>query len=112
VRRGLVTAGYEVVWSDPKTERSRRSITLDPAALGAVRAHRARQAKEKLALGPASEDQNLVFAQEDGRPMHPERLSKLFTGSVRNAKLPPSGSTTCGIPTPRSHSQPASTRRS
>jgi len=88
VRRSLVTAGYEVVWSDPKTERSRRNIALDPATLGAVRAHRARQAKEKLALGPAYEDQDLVFAREDGRPMHPERLSKLFTGSVRDAKLP------------------------
>jgi integrase len=88
VRRSLVTAGYEVVWSDPKTERSRRNIALDPATVGALRAHRARQAREKLALGPAYQDQDLVFAREDGQLMHPERLSKLFALSVRDAKLP------------------------
>ena len=67
---------------------SRRNIAPDPATLGALRAHRARQAKEKLALGPSYEDQDLVFAREDGRSMHPERLSKLFALSVRDANLP------------------------
>ena len=88
VRRALVTAGYEVHWSEPKTERSRRSIAVDPATLEILRAHRAHQAEEKLALGPAYEDQDLVFAREDGQPLHPERLSKLFGASVQAAGLP------------------------
>lgn len=83
VRRSLTTAGYQVNWSQPKTDRSRRSVALDPATLEALRAHRARQAKEKLALGPAYNDQNLVFAREDGLPLHPERLSKLLGRSVK-----------------------------
>ena len=88
VRRSLVTAGYEVVWSDPKTERSRRNLALDPDTLGALRAHRARQAKEKLALGPAYQDQDLIFAREDGSTPHPERLSKIFKSQADAAGLP------------------------
>ena len=89
MRRGLVTVGYALVWSEPKTERSRRSVALDPTTLEVLRAHRARQAQEKLALGSAYEDQDLVFAREDGHPMHPERLSKLFGASVKAAGLAP-----------------------
>ncbi len=89
VRRSLTTAGYQVNWSEPKTDRSRRSVALDPQTLEALRAHRARQAEEKLALGPAYADQDLVFAREDGEPLHPERLSRLFAQNLRAAGLPP-----------------------
>jgi integrase len=89
IRRALVAAGYEVHWSEPKTERSRRSLARDPVTLEVLRAHRARQAEEKIALGPDYEDHDLVFAREDGQPMHPERLSKLFGASVKAAGLPP-----------------------
>ena len=87
VRRALVTIGYEVAWSEPKTDRGRRSVALDHHTVAALRAHRARQAQERLALGPAYSDEDLVFAREDGSAPHPERLSKVFAGEARKAGL-------------------------
>lgn len=88
IRRTLVQAGYKSVWSTPKTDRGRRTISLDPLTIAALREHRARQAAERLALGPAYEDQGLVFCREDGKPLHPERLTKLFEARIRRAGLP------------------------
>lgn len=88
VRRTLVQAGYRTQWSTPKTDRGRRSITLDPLTIAALREHRARQVVERLALGPAYDDQGLVFCRGDGRPLHPERLTKLFEARIRRVGLP------------------------
>jgi integrase len=44
--------------------------------------------EERLAFGPAYADQGLVFCREDGQPIHPERVSDLFTAHVKAAGLP------------------------
>jgi integrase len=46
---------------DPKTANSRRRVALSAQALEALRAHRARQLAERLALGPEWHDDGLVF---------------------------------------------------
>ena len=89
VRRALVTIGYAAAWSEPKTDRGRRSVALDQHTLAALRVHRVRQAEERLALGPAYTDEDLVFARADGSAPHPERLSKAFAAEARKAGLPP-----------------------
>ncbi len=89
IRRTLVQVGNTVEWSTPKTSSGRRTISIDPATVAALREHRARQAEERLALGPAYVDEGLVFAREDGKPIHPERLSKSFRAHARSAGLPP-----------------------
>lgn len=83
----LVVVAYQVEWSEPKTERGRRSIALDPATVEALRQHRARQLEERLLLGVALPHE-LVFAREDGSTLHPERISKIFEQHVRRAGLP------------------------
>ena len=56
-----------------------RVIELDSRTVAALRAWRARQAKERLLLGDAYADQyGLVFCRPDGRPYHPEAFSKTF----------------------------------
>jgi integrase len=50
--------------------------------------HRARQAEERLAVGPRWRDSGLVFTWPDGRPLHPERFSKWFEQLARAAGLP------------------------
>jgi integrase len=57
--------------------------------LDALRAHRARQAAERLAFGAGFRDSGLVITAEDGRPLHPETLSGLFVRLARRAALPP-----------------------
>ncbi len=52
VRRTLVDLDGEApVWSDPKTARGRRGISLDPDTVAALRTVRAEQVQERLLMG-------------------------------------------------------------
>ncbi|HEV8534838.1 MAG TPA: tyrosine-type recombinase/integrase [Candidatus Limnocylindria bacterium] len=61
--------GKGLVFSDPKTKKSRRTLPLPDVALRALRTHRARQDQERLAAGEAWRDHDLVFATRRGRPL-------------------------------------------
>jgi integrase len=87
-RRPRVVVNYEVVVSEPKTAKGRRSLALDPATVVALREHRARQAEQRLAVGPRWQDSGLVFTWPDGRPIHPQRFSNWFEQHTRAAGLP------------------------
>ncbi len=55
---------------EPKTERSRRTLTLPKAAVVALRAHRARQNEERLRMGQHWQDKwGLVFTTTSGAPL-------------------------------------------
>jgi integrase len=60
-------AGAGLVFAEPKSERSRRRIALPGPLVDALRAHRAAQAAERLKAGSAWRDNDLLFAQPDGR---------------------------------------------
>jgi integrase len=60
-RRPRVVVNFEVVVSEPKTAKGRRSLALDPATVASLREHRRRQLEERLAVGPRWEDSGLVF---------------------------------------------------
>jgi integrase len=90
IRRSLVPVDHRLVFGEPKTARGRRRIGLDPQLVDAVRDHHRRQSKERLLMGPAHHDQNLVFAHPDGSPLHPERVSRWFSVLVRDIGVPPS----------------------
>ena len=83
-----VVVDYKVVESGPKTARSARTIGLDPATVGALRAHRAQQAAERLAAGELWAGDDHVFVDELGRPYHPQRLTQMFATRARAAGLP------------------------
>lgn len=74
--------------SKPKTERGRRSVALDAETVAALRAHRKAQAAERLALGPAYQDNGLVFCREDGAPIWPRTFSRAFERHGEAAELP------------------------
>jgi hypothetical protein len=73
VRRSLVTVGHEVVVSEPRTAKGRRSVALDPATVAGLKAWRKHQAAERLAWGPAWTDSGLVFTREDRPAASPSR---------------------------------------
>lgn len=88
VREARVVAGADVIASTPKTEPGRRAVALDPASVAALRAHRKRQLEERLAWGPAYADEGYVFCREDGKPLHPDDVSKRFTAAVTAIDVP------------------------
>jgi integrase len=87
-RKPRVEVNYKVHVSEPKTAKGKRSLALDPATAAALREHRARQAEERLIVGPGWQDSGLVFTWGDGRPLHPERFSRWFERLARKAGLP------------------------
>jgi integrase len=85
VRRTLVSVGYRIEWSEPKTDASKRVVALDPGTVAALKAHRARQLEERLAIGTGYLDQGLVFAGIAGEPLHPDGVTQRFDRLVRDA---------------------------
>ncbi|WP_433325994.1 site-specific integrase [Spirillospora sp. CA-294931] len=54
---------------DTKTKKSRRALALPAMAVEALKAHKTRQAAERLAAGPVWQDHGLVFPRADGTRM-------------------------------------------
>jgi integrase len=88
VRQTLIAIKHTITFSEPKTAKGRRVVALDDATIAALRAHKARQAQERLPLGLGWDDTGLVFTREDGQPLHPEHISAAFGRRVRSLKLP------------------------
>ncbi|UQA94548.1 site-specific integrase [Streptomyces halobius] len=85
----LVQDGWEVAESVPKTSSGFRTVPLDDATVRALKAHRARQAKERLKWGTAWVDTGRVFTSEDGSWLHPGKITDLFERLVTASGLPP-----------------------
>jgi integrase len=79
---------HDVRLIQPKTTKGRRSIALDPTTIGALQAHRVRQAAERLAWGEGWNDSDLVFTRENGSLIHPQRMTSWFEQYARDANLP------------------------
>lgn len=55
-----------------------RSVSIDADTVAELKALRARQAKERLAVGEGWRDHGLVFTRPDGAPLDPDRFSERF----------------------------------
>ncbi|MDA1229082.1 MAG: tyrosine-type recombinase/integrase, partial [Chloroflexi bacterium] len=80
--------GRGLVEGQPKTDRSRRTISLGAGALETLRELRVAQAEKRLAIGSLWRGTGHVFANEDGSPISGDRLSKNFARIVKAAALP------------------------
>jgi hypothetical protein len=80
VEQQLVPTTGGATFGPPKSARSRRTIGLDPVTVDALRRHRDAQLLERDFAGPAYRDRDLVFANELGDPIIPERLTALHAG--------------------------------
>jgi len=66
------------VFRQPKTHRGTRPVALSRATVERLRQHRLKQLEERLGVGPAYEDNGLVFANRLGAPVHPTNLRKVW----------------------------------
>lgn len=89
IRQALTTVHYEIHIGPPKTENSRRTLSIPAETVDALRAHRKRQAEERLAFGPGYVDSGLVFTAEDGAPTHPDSFAHVFMRLRDKAKVRP-----------------------
>jgi len=88
-----LVAGIIHIWKstrrggDVKTPASKRSLQLPQRAVEALKAHKKRQAAERLAAGATWQEHNLVFCHEDGRPYSRDALSWRFSKVTRRAGI-------------------------
>jgi integrase len=87
VDQQLVPTRGGVTFGPPKSKRSHRTIALDTDTVDALKVHRESQLLERSFAGDAYDDQDLVFADELGRPIYPQRLTEAFTRERKAAGL-------------------------
>jgi integrase len=78
VNASLQRAHGQLVFVDPKTDRSRRTITLPSITVEALKRWRKDQNERRLLLGEAWDDADVVIDRGDGRPVDPGELSHAF----------------------------------
>ena len=83
--RGTITFQRTLIWrkgggwyfdEQMKTALSRRTMPLPTILLKKLKSHRATQANYLLSLGSAYERNDLIFASDDGTPLHSGNLTK------------------------------------
>ena len=90
MRRTLTKSGGRLLMGEPKTKKSRRTISLGAGAIRALRAHLARQMEDVQRLGDLYRDEGLVFASKVGTLINPTNLRKRsFASLLKRAGLPP-----------------------
>ena len=80
--------GRGLVFGEPKTALSRRTIQLPAVTAHALRSHRARQLPERLAAGPAWQPHDLVFCTETGGPLDTGFVRQALHRALDHAGLP------------------------
>jgi integrase len=84
----VVVAGRGTVTGGPKSRRSGRALPMPSDVIAALRAFKACQAEERLALGRGWADTGLVAVNIDGSPIRPETYSKAFAAHCAAAGVP------------------------
>ena len=87
VVRTLSRVGKGLVFTEPKSARSRRTVPLPAALVAELRAHKVRQAAERLTAGSAWEDHDLLFPSRFGTPLDPRNALRAFVAVATRAGL-------------------------
>jgi integrase len=77
-----------LIFQEPKTEPSRRTLPIPEEVIEALKRHKAQQAQERLLMGEVYEDHGLVFCQTNGRPIDPRNFTRHFERLLAQAGLP------------------------
>lgn len=72
----------------PKTATSDRWVSLPTETTQLLRQYRVWQSMERLRLGAYYQDQDFLFTQDDGRPMHPDSVTDWLAKFSKRHGLP------------------------
>ena len=88
VQRGLHRVARQgLVYEEPKADRSRRTLALPQQLVEALRAHWIVQRQERSTAGPLWEDNDLVFAQPNGKPIERKSDWKAWKSLLNEAGI-------------------------
>jgi integrase len=71
-----------------KTENAQHVLALDPFTLAVLKAHVEQLARQRRELGPDYQDHGVLFCWPDGRPPHPDTITRRFKKLAAAAGLP------------------------
>jgi len=83
-----VVVDGQVIESHGKTENAQHVLALDPFTLACLKAHVEMLDRERKDLGPDYHDYGVLFCWEDGRPPHPDTITRRFKKLADAAGLP------------------------
>lgn len=87
VRKTLGRVGDKLIISEPKTERSRRTVPIPPAVVDLLRKHRTDQKADRLRAGNQWTETGLVFTTEFGTAVDPRNLLRVIEVAAKQANL-------------------------
>ena len=86
IRKTVSRAGKgALLFTEPKTERSRRMIPIPPAVVAMLRRHRTDQKAERLRAGNQWTETGLVFTTGLSGPVEPRSLLRVVEGAAKAA---------------------------
>jgi integrase len=88
VNQTLQRVNGKLRFLEPKTERSRRTISIPDIVVASLHLHRKHQLEERLANGPHWQDLGLVFATRVGTPLEPRNVHRDFKRILTKAGVP------------------------
>ncbi len=74
---------------EPKTETSKRVIAVPSSVMALLKEYRTSQLEERLKAGDLWQGSDRLFTTWDGKPMHPDTVSKWFPNFLKKHGLPP-----------------------
>ena len=80
--------GKGIFTKETKTATSDRTIKLPKQAFEILREYKRWQNEERLKMGDRWESSNRIFAQYDGKPVHPDSISGWFRDFIAKTDLP------------------------
>jgi integrase len=83
----LNRVGGQLVSSEPKTARSKRTVPLTPAIVAMLKKHKAAQAAERLRAANLWEDSGIIFTTESGGPVDPRSFLRVIEVAAAKAGL-------------------------
>lgn len=84
----LYSSDVGIYEDTPKTERSKRFVSLPAETMQLLRQYRAWQNEERLRLGEYYQYQGFVFSQDNGKPMHPDSVTDWLSKFSKRHDLP------------------------
>ncbi len=97
VKRSLRYEKDGPYYTEGKRDRSRRRVELGASTVAAIKAHRKRQNEERLAYAGLWEDCDLIFPDENGRPIRARNLARRFQQLLKRAGFENLGLTFHGL---------------
>jgi integrase len=77
----------QIALGEPKTPKARRSVTLAPSCLAALKEHRSGQLESRL-KAREWEDHDLIFCTSRGKPIHPRNVGRTLDRLCEVAGVP------------------------